>query len=128
MKAAVIALLVATASAMRLTTPDESYAAKAASLQTSLDTVAAQQKFAADHLAKHTANMDQADSECSPLKAHVRKARADQVAGGNQYPPLKTYVAAKEWRASLDTRLWWSLSTQSANTHSTCTQWNREEK
>jgi hypothetical protein len=82
---------------MRLQTPDESYAAKAASLQGSLDTVAAQQKFAADHLAMHTANMDQADAECSTLKGHVRKARADQVAGGNQYPALKTYGgAAKE--------------------------------
>merc|ERR1712072_1204035 len=91
MKASVIALLVASVSAIRMTTPDESYAAKAASLSAVLDTVATQQKFAADHLAMHTANMDQAEAECQALKSHVRKARADQEAGGNQYPVLKTY-------------------------------------
>ena len=96
MKAAVIALLVAAAAAMRLQTPNESYAAKAASLQGSLDTVAAQQKFAADHLAMHTANMDKAEADCQALKSHVRAARAAQEAGGNQYPALKTYEAAKK--------------------------------
>ena len=96
MKAAVIALLVATATAMRLQTPNESYAAKAASLQGSLDTVAAQQKFAADHLSMHTSNMDTAEAECQALKSHVRAARSAQEAGGNQYPALKTYEAAKK--------------------------------
>ncbi len=45
----------------------------------------------------HTNNMNTAESECQDLKSHVRKARADQVAGGNQYPPLKTYDAGKKW-------------------------------
>ena len=92
----VIALLVAAASAMRLQTPNESYAAKAESLKNVLDTVAQQQAFAADHLAMHTANMDKAEADCQALKSHVRKARADQVAGGNQYPAFKTYDAEKK--------------------------------
>ena len=91
MKVAVFAVLFATASAIRMTTPNESYEAKANSLSAALDAVATQQKFAADHLAMHTANMDKAEADCQALKSHVRKARADQEAGGNQYPPLKTY-------------------------------------
>ena len=88
---AVFALLVASAAAMRLQAPNDSYAAKADSLAAALDAVATQQKFAADHLAMHTANMNTAENECQTLKAHVRKARADQEAGGNQYPAYKTY-------------------------------------
>merc|ERR1711981_1005381 len=90
MKFAVLALI-ASVSAIRLDTPNESYAAKADSLSAVLDAVATQQKFAADHLAMHTANMDQAEAECQALKSHVRKARSDQEAGGNQYPAFKTY-------------------------------------
>ena len=96
MKAAVIALLVAATAAMRLQTPNESYAAKAESLAGSLNTVATQQKFAADHLAMHTANMDKAEADCQALKSHVRAARSAQEAGGNQYPAPKTYEAAKK--------------------------------
>ena len=87
----VFALLVASAAAMRLQTPNESYAAKAESLKAALDAVATQQQFAADHLAMHTSNMDTAENECQTLKGHVRKARSDQEAGGNQYPAFKTY-------------------------------------
>ena len=88
---AVFALLVASAAAMRLQAPNDSYAAKAESLAAALDAVATQQKFAADHLAMHTNNMNTADAEAQALKSHVRKARADQEAGGNQYPNFKTY-------------------------------------
>merc|ERR1712238_210085 len=90
MKFAVIALI-ATVSAIRLEDPNASYAAKAAGLAGSLQTVTTQQKFEADHFAMHSDNMATADSECSTLKTHVREARSAQVAGGNQYPPLKTY-------------------------------------
>ena len=88
---AVFALLVASAAAMRLQAPNDSYAAKAESLSAALDAVATQQKFAADHLAMHTSNMNTAESECQTLKSHVRSARAAQEAGGNQYPAFKTY-------------------------------------
>ena len=91
MKAALIAVLFATVSAIRVTAPNDSYKAKADSLAAALDAVATQQKFAADHLAMHTANMDKAEADCQALKSHVRKARSDQEAGGNQYPPLKIY-------------------------------------
>merc|ERR1712224_656861 len=87
----VFALLVATVAAVRIQAPNDSYAAKADSLAAALDAVATQQKFAADHLAMHTNNMDTAEAECQALKGHVRKARADQEAGGNQYPAFKTY-------------------------------------
>ena len=83
--------LIATASAIRLDAPNDSYKAKADSLATSLQTVATQQKFEADHFAMHSSNMAKADADCQALKTHVRKARADQEAGGNQYPPFKTY-------------------------------------
>ena len=87
----VFALFIAAAAAIRLEAPNDSYAAKADSLAAALDAVATQQKFAADHLAMHTTNMNTAESECQTLKSHVRKARADQEAGGNQYPAFKTY-------------------------------------
>ena len=86
-----IALFIAAVSAIRLETPNESYAAKAESLSAVLDAVATQQKFAADHLAMHTSNMNTAEAECQALKSHVRSARAAQEAGGNQYPAFKTY-------------------------------------
>ena len=95
MKAAVIALLFATVSAVRLDAPNDSYAAKAASLANSLQTVATQQKFEADHFAMHSSNMATADAECQALKTHVRAARSAQEAGGNQYPAFKTYEAKK---------------------------------
>ena len=88
--------LIATVSAVRLDAPNDSYAAKAASLAKSLETVATQQKFEADHFAMHSANMAKADAECQALKTHVRKARADQEAGGNQYPPFKVYGGEKK--------------------------------
>merc|ERR1712100_454338 len=87
--------LIATVSAIRLDAPNDSYKAKSDSLAAALDAVATQQKFAADHLAMHTANMDTAEAECQALKSHVRKARSDQEAGGNQYPAFKTYEAKK---------------------------------
>ena len=96
MRATVIALLVVAASAMRLQTPDESYKAKADSLAAVNAAVAEQQRFAAEHLAMHTANMDKADAECQALKTHVRAARSAQEAGGNQYPAFKTYDAEKK--------------------------------
>ena len=86
-----VALFIAAAAAIRLDAPNDSYAAKAESLNAALEAVATQQKFAADHLAMHTANMNTAEAECQALKSHVRKARADQEAGGNQYPAFKTY-------------------------------------
>ena len=88
--------LIASASAIRLDAPNDSYAAKAASLKTSLETVATQQKFEADHFAMHSANMATADAECQALKTHVRAARAAQEAGGNQYPPFKVYGGDKK--------------------------------
>merc|ERR1711975_206420 len=76
--------------------PNDSYKAKADSLATSLQTVATQQKFEADHFAMHSANMATADAECQALKTHVRAARAAQEAGGNQYPPFKIYGGDKK--------------------------------
>ena len=95
MKFAVLALI-ATASAIRLDAPNDSYKAKADSLALSLQTVATQQKFEADHFAMHSANMATADAECSALKTHVRAARAAQEAGGNQYPAFKIYGGDKK--------------------------------
>mgnify|MGYP000005582643 CR=1 FL=1 len=91
MKFATFAALIATAAAIRVQAPNDSYAAKAASLAGSLNTVATQQKFEADHFAMHSSNMATADAECATLKTHVRAARSAQEAGGNQYPPFKTY-------------------------------------
>ena len=91
MKAAVIALLVVAAAAVRLDAPNDSYKAKADNLALSLETVATQQKFEADHFAMHSSNMATADAECQALKTHVRAARADQEANGNQYPAFKIY-------------------------------------
>ena len=91
MKFAAFVALFATASAVRVSAPNDSYAAKAGSLKTALETVATQQKFEADHFAMHSTNMANADAECQALKTHVRAARAAQEAGGNQYPPFKTY-------------------------------------
>ena len=96
MKFAVLALI-ATASAIRLDAPNDSYKAKADSLALSLQTVATQQKFEADHFAMHSANMATADAECQALKTHVRAARSAQEAGGNQYPPFKVYGGDKKW-------------------------------
>ena len=64
MKASLIALLIATVSAVRIATPNEAYAAKAASLDVSHKTIAEQGKFEADHLEMHTTNMDKAAQEC----------------------------------------------------------------
>ena len=91
MKFATFAALIATAAAIRVQAPNDSYAAKAASLAGSLETVANQQKFEADHFAMHSSNMATADAECSSLKTKVRAARSAQEAGGNQYPGFKTY-------------------------------------
>ena len=55
--------------------PNASYKAKADSLSAVNAAVAQQKKFAADHEAMHTANMDRADAECDAQKLHVRLAR-----------------------------------------------------
>merc|ERR1712203_1237879 len=96
MKFAVLVALIATASAIRLDAPNDSYKAKADSLALSLQTVATQQKFEADHFAMHSANMATADAECQALKTHVRASRAAQEAGGNQYPAFKIYGGDKK--------------------------------
>merc|ERR1712238_311183 len=95
MKFAVIALI-ATVSAIRLEDPNASYAAKAANLAGSLQAVATQQAFEADHFAMHSSNMATADSECQTPKTHVRAARSAQEAGGNQYPAFKIYGGEKK--------------------------------
>ena len=95
------ALLIAAVAAVKIETPNESYAAKADSAAAATAATSTQAKFEGDHLAMHTNNMNTADSEAQALKSHVRKARADQVAGGNQYPPLKTYDAGKKWAHGL---------------------------
>ena len=91
MKVAAIALLIASVSAIRISAPNDSYKAKADSLAAALDAVATQKQFEADHFAMHSKNMATADAECQALKSHVRAARSAQEAGGNQYPPFKTY-------------------------------------
>ena len=96
MKAVVVALLIAAVAAVQLEAPNDSYKAKADSLKAGLKVIAKQQKFEKDHFKMHSANMAKADAECQALKTKVRKARADQVAGGNQYPPFKTY-GGKKW-------------------------------
>ena len=68
-------------------------------MKASLDTVAAQNKFEADHGAMHAANMDKADADQRAHQDHVKGERERQRLGGNQYPPFKTYSAeAKKWR------------------------------
>merc|ERR1719491_675637 len=67
MKFAVIALI-ATVSAIRLEDPNASYAAKAANLAGSLQAVATQQAFEADHFAMHSSNMP-------PLTLNARLSR-----------------------------------------------------
>ena len=91
MKVAVIAVLFASVSAIRMTAPNDSYQAKADSLAAALSAVATQHQFEADHFAMHSNNMATAESECQTLKSHVRAARSAQEAGGNQYPAYKTY-------------------------------------
>ena len=91
MKVGVIAVLVASVSAIRLTAPNDSYQAKNDSVSEASAAIAFQKKFEADHFAMHTDNMNTAESECQTLKSHVRYSRAMQESGGNQYPNLKTY-------------------------------------
>ena len=83
--------LVATVSAIKISDPKGSAAARESTLTTSRSVVAAQNKFEADHFAMHTKNMNTADQECHDLKTSVRLARARQVAGGDQTPAMKKY-------------------------------------
>ena len=72
-------------------TPADSAKARSDSLANSLKTVATQNKFEADHGSMHATNMANADNSAQTLKNSVRSARNAQVAGGDQYPPFKTY-------------------------------------
>ena len=69
------ACVVASAAALTLQTPDQSYKAKKDTLATSLKVVAAQQAYEAKWEKDHKANMDRADSECQTLKSKVSTAR-----------------------------------------------------
>ena len=91
MKASLIVLLIATVSAVRITDPNASYAAKAEHVATNTADIATQVKFSADHLDMHTNNMNTASAECDAQKTHVKNSRNEQLINGNQYPPLKTY-------------------------------------
>ena len=92
MKFATLLALVAGASAIQIqSNPMASATAKYDTLKESRKVVATQNKFEADHFAMHTKNMNKAEAECQAQKTQVRAARAAQVAGGNQYPPMKTY-------------------------------------
>ena len=83
---------VAVASAITLQgNPTDSAKAREETLKTSLEVVAKQQKFEADHAAMHARNMDKAEDECQALKLKVRLARTKQILGGDQTPPMKTY-------------------------------------
>ena len=86
-----LAIFVAAVAAVRITDPAGSEAARVAQLKESMDVVAKQQKFEADHFAMHSKNMATAKKEADTLKDKVRAARHDQVTEGNQYPPYKTY-------------------------------------
>ena len=92
MKFSVIVALVAAVSAVTISgNPTDSAKARESTLDTSRKVVATQQKFEADHFAMHSKNMAKADAEAQALKTKVRLARTKQVAGGDQYPPMKTY-------------------------------------
>ena len=92
MKLSIFVALVASVAAIQIKgTPTDSAKARESTLDTSRQVVAAQDKFAVNHLDMHTKNMNQAEKECQTLKTSVRAARAAQVAGGDQYPPMKTY-------------------------------------
>ena len=71
--------------------PVDSAKARESTLETSRKVVAAQNKFEADHGAMHAKNMAKAAADCQTNKDRVRLARSRQVAGGDQYPPMKTY-------------------------------------
>ena len=87
-----VALFVAAAAAVQLHgTPTDSAKARESTLDTSRSVVAAQNAFEASHAAMHATNMANADAECQAHKDSVRLARSRQVAGGDQYPPMKTY-------------------------------------
>ena len=64
--------MIASVSAIKLTgSPAESHAAKAENLKGSLEAVAGQNKFEADHVAAHTAAMDKAAADCRTLRDEV---------------------------------------------------------
>ena len=75
--------LIATVSAIKISDPKTSAAARESTLATSRTVVAAQNKFEDDHFAMHDKNMNTAQTECQTLKTSVRLARARMVAGGD---------------------------------------------
>merc|ERR1711965_1127200 len=82
MRFTAILVLIASASAIKLSgTPMDSKAAYDAGRSAAAATVAAQQKFEADHLAMHTANMAKVAKDCLDHKNHVRSEREKQREG-----------------------------------------------
>ena len=92
MKFTAILVLVASVSGIKLSgTPMDSKGAYDAGRAAAAATVAEQQRFEAEHLAMHTANMAKAHKDCDDHKNHVRSEREKQREGGNQYPAFKRY-------------------------------------
>ena len=79
MKFTTLIALVASASAIKIETPKESYAAKAANLAEGLAVVAGQQAFEAKHVSDHAAAMAKADAEQEAVQKHMRENRINQL-------------------------------------------------
>ena len=75
MKFTTVFALIASASAINIETPKESYAAKAKNLAEGLAVVAQQQAFERAHVRNHTAAMRKAHEEQEAVQKSVREAR-----------------------------------------------------
>ena len=79
MKFTALFAIVATASAITVSTPKESYEQKAANLAEGLAVVAGQQAFEKKHVADHAAAMAKAQAEQMAVQQHMRTARIDSL-------------------------------------------------
>ena len=95
MKLTSIALLIATVSAVKINSPNESYKAKIDNLAGGMSAIKNQTDFEATHIENHTAAMKNASESCETEKNDVRTARNKQLANGT-YFPMKTYGAEEK--------------------------------
>ena len=85
------AILIASAAAVSLATPDESRKSFEAARVAAANTVKAQNDYENKWLDNHESNLDNAWTSTQQAKEKVWKARVSQLANGNQYPAFKTY-------------------------------------
>ena len=83
------------ANALTLEDPKGSRQAFENGLKEARKVVSKQQATEKANTSAHEAAMKKADKEATALKTNVWKARSEQIACGNCYPPLKSYSSEK---------------------------------